>query len=154
MKNGRYRAKASDVALGFSKNGKQQVEILCEVVEGPAKGERESFVGYFSDKAAIYTLEAMRAGGWDTGKPPIVSSFTKEFDIELYDDLSDNGKTYQKVRIFGARVALRTAEKDRMSPQEADEFLANLCGSTPAKQKPSVDRTMREPGEDELDNLY
>lgn len=127
MNNGRYNAKAVDCALGYTRNQKQQIEILLEVQDGPAKGERISYFGSFSGKAAQYTLEAMHACGWNTGEPP-KNVCRNVVPIEVFDELNENnGKTYQKVRIFTPRTSLMTPAENRMSEKEADEFLSNIC---------------------------
>lgn len=144
ISNGKHSAKAVDATLGYAKNTSQQIEILFEICgNDPAKGERISYTGSFSGGAAVYTLQAMRLCGWDTGHPVAdVCRNTVEIDVveEEY-----NGRMRQKVRVFAPREGLRTPEHARMSSADADSFLASLCGDAPA---PAAKRA-REPGEDD-----
>ncbi len=137
MNNGRCNAKAVDTAMGYSRNGKQQIEILLEAVDGDSAGERISYIGSFSGGAAQYALEAMRACGWESGRPVVAENFPNVVPIEVHEEEYD-GKTRQKVRIFTPRKTLVTKIENRMSPIDADAFLASITGTAPSTVAPHV----------------
>lgn len=146
MKYGRYVGRVVDETLAYVQNG-QQMEMLIEVMEGPEKGNRVSYESSFNGKGAAFTLEAMRACGWDTGKPlSDVRKNTIEFDYYQHEY---NGKTFDRVRILVARKALKTAPENRMAADAATEFLSNLCGSAPTPSDAGAAKPMRQPGEDD-----
>jgi hypothetical protein len=154
MKDGRYRMQCVGAALGYSKNGAQQIEIL---LREPETGEECSFFGYFSGKAAPITLEVMTMCGWDKEDPMNFDKIRGDVDVTLEPDTYE-GKTSQKVRIYPPRPpgSLRTKEKDLMRPDEGKELFTRLGvirepapNRQPRRQAPPPAPRMREPGEDD-----
>lgn len=147
MKDGRYQAQGVDAVLGYSKNGKQQIEILFEICDaGPAKGERISFTGSFSGGAAEYTLGAMRVCGWAPATP-LSTCCKNKIEIEVYTETftgRDGGEQQaQRVRIRTPRTSLQTPTDRRMTAEDGAKFLADLAGVaqpvTPSKPRQSGD---------------
>jgi hypothetical protein len=63
--NGTYRAKPIEAKLGQTAAGNPQVGVLFEVTQdGPEKGKRITWYGYFTEKTEERTLESLRHCGW------------------------------------------------------------------------------------------
>jgi len=61
---GNHLAVAKQWNWGLTKEGKQQVCVEFEIIEGPDLGKRISWFGYFTEKTMRRTLEALRYCGW------------------------------------------------------------------------------------------
>ena len=153
MKDGRYIAQGVEAVLGYARNGSQQIEILFEVCDGPAKGERIPFTGSFKGGAAEYTLASMRLCGWAPGRV-VNECCKKKLEIEAYTEEYEDSKgqkqTAQKVRIRTPRTTLQTPMDRRMAPADAAKFLADLAGAAPPAPAAPAERS-REPGDDDDD---
>jgi len=64
---GRYKAKATgNVVLGkSSQKGTPYVELYFKILEGPNQGGEVRWQGYFSEKTATRTVEALQNCGWE-----------------------------------------------------------------------------------------
>lgn len=152
MDDGRYTGRAVGSALGFSSNGKQQIAVALSPSEGPFAGDSITWYGYFTDAAHEITFRQLRTLGWHgddltdmTGIDANEVSFTVK--SEEYD-----GKTRQKVA--GIFPLGGVVLKDRMSPEQAKTFAAQMRGAAVASRagtaptpKPKG-KAMREPGDD------
>jgi len=61
---GKHNAKAVQWEWGLTKDGKDQMAVQFEIVEGEAAGTRLTWYGYFTDKSQERTLQALRYCGW------------------------------------------------------------------------------------------
>lgn len=63
---GTYIARSIEHAFGRTSGGKHQVAVRFEITQdGPAKGRRPTWYGYFTDKTRDRTFESLEAAGWD-----------------------------------------------------------------------------------------
>lgn len=123
LKDGQYMAKAIEAAMGVSKNGVPQIEILFRITgEVPERGSTCSYVGYFSGDATPYVIDAMKMCGWKEGEGPMCVC-RNEIPITLVSE-EYRGRMIQKVQIWGEQKGLRT--KERMQENEAAAFLASV----------------------------
>lgn len=60
--NGKYLARAVEWAFGEAKTGNHQIAVVFELTETDG---RITWFGSLTEKAAPYTMKAMRAMGWD-----------------------------------------------------------------------------------------
>lgn len=65
LKAGTYRVKAIDHKFSKTKTGKDNVVVLLEVIEGECEGEQIIWYGYFTQKCADFTFDALKVLGWD-----------------------------------------------------------------------------------------
>ena len=110
--NGTYRAKALSGALGESKKkGTPYVLVDFEVLDdGPHKGHRVQFTGYFTDATSERTIDALRNVGCTFPADDLTDLSglgDREASIVVEAETYE-GKTYPKVkwvnRIGGMRV--------------------------------------------------
>lgn len=133
IKDGSYRGQVIAAAFGYTRNQKQQIEILLKL----DTGEEVSYFGSFSGKAAQYTLEAMRLCGWSESDGTNLGNMRNVVDVVLATKTDDYG-TKQEARIYAPRPAgtLRTRDDARMTDDEA-AFLLQANGipvATPAQR--------------------
>jgi len=63
---GTYTAKAVEHGFGRTSTGKDQVAIRFEITQdGPGKGRRLSWYGYFTPETKDRTFESLEAAGWE-----------------------------------------------------------------------------------------
>lgn len=62
---GTYYARGTDVEFGFA-NNKEQVAVRFRIEGGNADGQELAWFGFFTDKSAERTMEALRFCGWET----------------------------------------------------------------------------------------
>lgn len=124
--NGRYHARAIGAVLGQSKGGKDLLEILWEIVDGPEEGGQVTSQSYFTGGAKPITIEMMRHLGWTDGAD--LDSIRGTATISIYDE-EYQGQINQKVRVFVPRAGgFQTPENKRKSPEAAKAFLLRLTG--------------------------
>jgi hypothetical protein len=61
---GTYTARAVQWDWGLTRDGKEQVVVQFEIVEGPYQGWCQTWYGSFSEKAQARTIESLRYAGW------------------------------------------------------------------------------------------
>lgn len=128
---------------GTSQNGTEQVAIDLDI---PALGRQVTTFLFFSDAAAPYALERLRALGWQGSDDPAFPGIsTNEVKIQIkYEEYQ--GKQQMKVDIVtgGGRVTL----KNTMSEQEKRGFMSRIAkldkqaGPATAKAGESAGRKM------------
>ena len=139
---GTHRAKAvhGNAALGFTKNGKEQVAVLLRFIGGPNDGQHVTWYGYFTEKTEERTLESLRYMGW-TGDDisdlsTVGDSDAPEVDVVLEDEQDeDTGETRVRVRWINRIAGL--AMKERMNEAQAKMFAARIKGRVLAMNKKS-----------------
>lgn len=105
---GRYRAFAVPVTtmngdtwcqIGESKNGKPQAVVNFEILDGEEAGRRIAWFGYFTEKTAARTVEALRYCGFtgDDLAAATVQPLEQEVEIVVNHETYE-GKTSAKVQ--------------------------------------------------------
>lgn len=124
IKDGSYRAQVIGATFGYTRNQKQQIEILLRI-EGT--DEDVSCLSSFSGDAAQYTLEKMRTCGWSDSDGTNLGNMRNTVDVVLATKTNEYG-TRQEVMIYPPRKpgTLRTPEHARMHEDEAAFMLSSL----------------------------
>jgi len=60
---GTYKAKAVAADVGYTSNGKEQIAVDFEIMEGEESGQRITWYGYFTDKAQKRTMDSLATAG-------------------------------------------------------------------------------------------
>lgn len=106
---------------GRSSNGTEQVAIDLDI---PELGRQLTTFLYFSEEAAPYALERLRALGWDGSDDasfPGIS--TNEVDVKVwYENYKGEDKLKVDIVTAGGRVVI----KDRMNEKEERGFMQRL----------------------------
>lgn len=126
MKNGRYRAKGIEGALGFTSGNKEQVAVLFELLEGEYAGVRMTWHGFFTDKTTKRTIEALRNCGWEGNDLTNLGGINRN-EVELVIENEEyEGKTRPKVQWVNAigRIALSAT----MPVDQAKAFALRMKG--------------------------
>lgn len=128
MNNGTYNARVVGALLGETRSGKDQLELLWEVIDGPEEGAQISSQHYFSGGAKPITLEVMQHLGWTAGAD--LDSIRGTCKISVYSE-EYQGEIRQKVRVLTPRSGgFQTPDNKRKSPAAAKSFLARLTGGS------------------------
>lgn len=135
MKDGTYKARASDAALGYTLEGAPQVAVAFTILEGEHEGQSITWYGYFTEKSQRRTIDALRACGW---KGDDLSDLTSVGD----EDVSIVLKTevYQgtsQVRVAWVNSRSGVQLKTRMTPEEAKHFAQQMMGHVVAARGPA-----------------
>lgn len=64
IEKGTYTARAVQWDWGTTKDGKEQVAVQMEIVEGQFQGWCITWYGYFTDKTKQRTIESLKYMGW------------------------------------------------------------------------------------------
>lgn len=125
IKAGKYRARATEAALGFTATGKEQVAIAFEILDGEFTGQTITWYGYFSELAAKRTMESLRLCGWKTDDVSNLDGVTtNEVEIVVAEE-EYNGQTVTKVKWINAPSA-GIAMKNRMDAGSAASFAQRM----------------------------
>lgn len=136
--HGKYRARAVDSGLGKASTGTEQVAVNFELTgDGPEKGLRITWYGYFTDKAYEMAVKALRAMGWTGSDPTELDAFATsglatnevELDIEQetsIDPKSNQSNTRARVKWVNALGAGGIGLATRLAPDEAKSFAARM----------------------------
>lgn len=65
---GEWPIRCLDFALGEAGSGTEQIGVLVQFLDGPNKGKRRTWYGFWTEDAAETTIKALRALGWKTGE--------------------------------------------------------------------------------------
>lgn len=124
--NGRYEARAVEAILGETNSGKEQLEIVWEIIGGEHEGAQCSSMSYFTGGAKPITIELMRFLGWSEGAD--LDSIRGTATISLYDE-AYNGELRQKVRAYVPRAGVQTPANKRKNPAQTKAFLSRLTAA-------------------------
>ena len=95
MKPGTSIARAVGGQLGYTQGGKEQVAVQFVI---PDTNERITWYGYFGEKSADRTLEALMHAGWDGDDVSELKGLgSKDVELVIEEDTFD-GKTKMKVQ--------------------------------------------------------
>lgn len=155
------RAVAREWAFGKSKEkGTDYISVAFEILEPEEeRGAPVPWNGYFTDKTAKRTLEALRYCGWKGDDLTSLDGMGTQ-EVALVVELEDyDGKQYPKVawvnRLGGAGVRIEKPMDDREKKQLAAR-MKSLARSLPEVKGPASEPLPstpavreREPGEDD-----
>lgn len=129
---GEYRARQVETALGETEEtGNLFVEMLFEVVSGPAAMQRCRFRGYLnSDANAVRTIEAMRTAGWKGAEFGDWRFAPVEVVIVVLEEpgQSADGSKRMFSRVAFVRPVSKLAIKRPVSPDRVGELSARFAG--------------------------
>lgn len=138
---GRYKAKAIEGDFGFAGNGREQVAVLFEVIDGDHKGTTITWFGFFTEQTAERTIESLIYAGWDGESETLDGLGTTEVSIVVEHD-TYNGETKPKVAWVN-RPGGGLALKSRMNEGQKANF-----GKKLRAKAASVKQRMTARGED------
>ncbi len=91
---GTYRARAESWDLGFTSSGKEQVGVVCHLID---IGQRIAWYGYFTEKSTPYTIAALRAFGFRGTDLSDLTGLDAEVELVI-DHETYEGKTRAKIK--------------------------------------------------------
>jgi len=137
---GRYKACGVAGGLGEASNGREQVAVEFEVLEGDFAGERITWYGYFGDDPGKgkktpteITVEALRNCGWQGDDLSDLRGIDANEVSLVIDHEEYQGSTQAKVKFVNRLGGL--ALKAPMSPDKAKAFAARMKGKIVAASK-------------------
>jgi hypothetical protein len=95
---GKYKAVVIDHGFGESKSGKEFIALEFRVTEGEHEGQTCAWKGWFTDKAARWTLGALKHCGWDGASLKNLGDLDAPVLIVVEHEVGDDGVTRAKVR--------------------------------------------------------
>lgn len=128
---GNYRGKgiAGSEQYGETSNKNDQIVIELELLD---LGEKVSTFLVFSDKAAPYALQRLRALGWTGDNLADLSGIdANEVDVRVFYE-EYQGKTTMKVDIVTAGGVVLASQLDDKGKKAFAAKYANLAKTTPA----------------------
>ena len=116
------RAVAGSEQYGTTDNGYDQIAFEVELLEGECKGRRFTTFLVFSDAAAPFALERLRACGWAGGND-MTGIDKNEITVQAkYEDYKGQKKLKVEIATGGGRVTL----KQQMDEGQKRGFMARL----------------------------
>jgi hypothetical protein len=132
---GRFKAKAIEGALGFTKGGKEQVAVALEIIEGDHAGTSLTWYGFFTEKTTERTFESLRHLGWKGDDlSDLDGILDNEVSIQVEEEDDDQGRTHSKVRWINAPGG-GLAMKERMDDGAAKAFAQRMKGQAMALRR-------------------
>jgi hypothetical protein len=126
---GTWVAKAIDAQLGFAQTGTEQVAVLFEIREGEQKGQRMTWFGFFTERAAERTLESLRNAGWQSDDLSDLSTVgSRDCQIVVEEETDQNGQPRDRVRWVNSLGPGRVQLKQEMSADQKRAFAARMRG--------------------------
>lgn len=165
----RMLAKAVDIDFGYTNAGDEQTAVTFEATDGESVGNRFVWYGYFSEKAAPYTIKGLRDCGWTGNDIGAITVFdlTEEVEIEVVTEMYE-GKEKTKVNRVNKPGQSVAALKNKMGDAQKKAFGAKFKGlvmrTAPAptaqrtqptqarKSTASAQPAERQPGDDSWDD--
>jgi hypothetical protein len=149
MVPGKYKALATDVGLGLTEGGNEQIAVLFELTEGEFTGETITWFGYFTEKTTARTIESLRHCGWQGNDLDIItaSDLPKEVQLVIEEEVDQKGDARMRVRWVN-RLGNSIALKHRLEGSQAKSFAARMkgaCMAIPADGNGGVPRPAAAP---------
>jgi hypothetical protein len=135
----RGRAVADGVQYGFTKSGAEQIVIEIEI---PAIRRSFSTFLFFSDAAAPFAIERLRACGWTGDDLGNLSGIDRnEIDVQLkYETFEGKERLKCEIATGGGRVKLDNVMDDKQKRAFAARMKGLLKGDAPKPQvRPAAD---------------
>ncbi len=133
---GNYRGRGIEGSeqYGTTSNGNDQVVIDLELLD---IGEKVSTFLVFSERAAKYSMERLRALGWSGNDLSNLSGIsTNEVEVEVkYEEYQGEQKMKVQIRTNGGRVQLQNQFDDKGRKAFAAKYkalAASTAGAAPA----------------------
>lgn len=128
--DGKYRARATEWALGRASTGKEQVAVQFQTVDPNSPdaepGPRITWYGYFTEGTFERTVKALRTCGW-TGSDLSDLQGLDANEVQLVIENDEyNGAISAKVKWINPVGGL--ALKEQLSPDEARSFAQRMKG--------------------------
>lgn len=129
---GKHKAKPVGASLGFTKDNKEQVGIVLEIIEGDATGQTITRYGSFSDAALPYTLKDLRTCGWVGDDLSDLSSVggdggvAVEIVIGQEEYPAGSGQWHDKVKFINALGAGGAGLAKPLDATQAKAFAARM----------------------------
>lgn len=118
-------ARGIEAQLGVSGTGTEQVAVLFELTEGPNKGQRITWFGFFTEKTQDRTLESLEHCGWSGETLQDLSGISRnevELEIDHEPDFKDPTKTRARVQWVNKPGGRSLAVKQAMTETEVASF--------------------------------
>lgn len=142
LPEGRYRAKATEGALGESSNGNPQVAVCCELLDAEYAGREITWFGSFSKNKGQgkktpleRTIETLRTFGWegdDLSDLTGIDANEVNLVVEHEEYPEGSGDWQAKVKwVNRGGLALKAP----MSPESAKAFAAKMRGEVIAASR-------------------
>jgi hypothetical protein len=134
---GRYTARAIEADFGTTNAGKPQVEVLFEITQGEAAGERISWFGYFGpkDETKARTIDSLTICGW-VGDDGLSGVDTNEVTLVVeHEPHFETGEPQVKVKWVNRLGGSSLRMKSRMTETERRAFVAQIRGDVLARLK-------------------
>ena len=137
--NGNFKARAVEWALGTSKNGKEQIAIMFQIVGGEYDGKTMTWYGYFTENTTDRTLDSLRHCGWSSDSILELDTLNaNEVEIVVGEEeyTSEAGETKLRSKVQWVNRPQKLALKNQMDAGAKAAFAAKMRGRTMAhKQK-------------------
>lgn len=100
IEKGNHIAKPLGYVFGKSKNkGTDQVSVTFQFEGGPNSGKRMTWNGFFTEKAAERTLEALEHCGWDGSSLKAMTGFgSKNVELVIDEEPGTDGEMYPTIK--------------------------------------------------------
>jgi len=129
---GTHRARALSAGLGYSSNGKEQVGVDFQILEGEHEGEHITWWGYFTEATVDKTVEALRTCGWEGDDLCDLTGIEKNHvDLVVQAKEFTNPKTGEVrdgVEVRWINRAGGMQMRDKMDQGQAAAFAAKMRG--------------------------
>lgn len=124
---GNHEAHPQSYQFGTSaKKGTEMVSVVFQFVGGPNDGKRITWSGYFTEKTAKRTLDALEHCGWDGANVATLKGFgSKNVELVLEEEEGQDGKMYPRVAWVNKLVARGPANV--YSPEQVTGLAARLA---------------------------
>ena len=135
----RARAQADSVQFGESKNGKEQIAITFDLLDGEndaPTGHTITWFGFFTEKTEARTVESVGHCGWDMATGPTNAHRVADNVVELViEDEEYEGKVRTKVQWIN-RIGAKFAFERPMDQSQKGSLFARIKAR--AQSKPSA----------------
>lgn len=131
---GKYRARPVSAEYGKTSRGSDQIAITFLLLNGPNANSHIAYYGYFTDKTAEHTFEAMTNAGWDGVDLRVVSMIGRpngpevQIVIDHEPDERDGG-VRPRVRYVNRLAGSGSAIKTPMTDNDRDTFARRMSGA-------------------------
>lgn len=139
LSKGNYKARAIGGEFGQAKSGTDQVVVVFEVTEGPDRGSRISWYGFFTEKAQARTIESLQHCGCTFPGDTVTDLTGLDLnEVELVVDVETyEGKERSKVqwvnKLGGPNL------KNQMGAAEKASFADRMRGLVASKRSSEKD---------------
>jgi len=136
MNVGRHRARAMGIDFGIASTGTEQCAVTFEVTEGECAGETIGWFGSFTEKAAKYSIQALRALGWKGNDLAaiVAEDLVDEVDLVVQEEQDQQGEPRLRVRYINRPGTGAAMLKTPMTATQRAAFAARMRGQCMAEK--------------------